>query len=177
MERSFMARAYLSVIAASMAGACATTQFGATNANLDRAHREAPRGAALFEQHCAGCHGERGESTTGAPRILGEGALPEFPRARNANADPASGDPEALRLQAQSRPAGAPWRDPFRTAKDLHAFVSEKMPPRKESEASLPAEDYWAIVHFMLLAHGAEVPPEGVTEKNAGSVPLEARRP
>src|SRR6186713_1791448 len=101
-----------------VAVACASVQYGATQESLTRAKSASPRGAELFHQQCAGCHGERGESTTGAPRVLGEGALPELPRARNVNADPAAGDRESLRLEARSRPAGAPWRDPFRTAKD-----------------------------------------------------------
>lgn len=160
------------VITAAVLAACASTPYGATEPNLARARGAASHGATLFQQRCAGCHGERGESTTGAPRILGEGALPEYPRARNVNADPASGDPEALRLQAQSRPAGAPWRDPFRTAQDLHGYVSKNMPPSEKKRELLSAEDYWAILHFMLLAHGAPVPAEGVTETNAASVKL-----
>jgi cytochrome c5 len=167
-----MARRCTFLITAAIAGACASAQFGATDANLARARTGSPRGATLFNQQCAGCHGERGESRTGAPRVFGEGALPEYPRARNTNADPATGDPESLRLQAQSRPQGAPWRDPFRTAKDLHAYVSRNMPPDEEKRATLSPEDYWAIVNFMLLAHGVEVPPGGVTEANAGSVNL-----
>ena len=167
-----MARRCTFLITAAIAGACASAEFGATDANLARAQTGSQRGATLFKQQCAGCHGERGESGTGAPRVLGEGALPEYPRARNVNADPATGDPESLRLQAQSRPQGAPWRDPFRTAKDLHGFVSKSMPPSEDKRALLTAEDYWAIVNFMLLAHGVEVPPEGVGEANAGSVKL-----
>ena len=158
------------VIPLAIAWACASVQYGATEANLTRARSASPAGAALFHQKCAGCHGERGESTTGAPRILGEDALPELPKPRNVNVDPAAGDRESLRLEARSRPAGAPWRDPFRTAKDLHKFVSENMPPSEEKRKELSAEDYWAIVNFMLLAHGVAVPPEGVTEANAGSV-------
>jgi hypothetical protein len=104
--------------------------------------------------------------------VLGPGALPEYPRERNVNADPATGDPEALRLEAQSRPAGAPWRDPFRNAQDLHGFVSRNMPLPKERAGSLSEEDYWAIVNFMLLAHGVDVPPEGVTRANASAVKL-----
>ena len=46
------------------------------------------------------------------------------------------------------------------------------MPPSEERRAALSAEDYWAIVNFMLLAHGVQLPPEGVTEKNAASVKL-----
>jgi mono/diheme cytochrome c family protein len=160
------------IAAAAFLGACASTQYGATDANLTRARSVSPQGQALFSRQCAGCHGARGESETSAPRILGDGALPEYPRARNVNADPATGDPEALKLQAQSRPAGAPWRDPFRTAKDVHSYVSKNMPPAEAQRSALSAADYWAIVNFMLLAHGVELPPEGVTEANASSVKL-----
>lgn len=160
------------VVAIAMLGACATTTYGATDANLAMARSAAPEGAASFRQHCAGCHGERGESATGAPHVLGAGALPEYPRERNLNASPASGDPEYLRLQAQKRPLGAPWRDPFRTARDLYGYVSQHMPLPKERVGSLSAEEYWAIINFMLVAHGVEVPAEGVTAKNAGSVKL-----
>ena len=81
-ERRFLVMA-LSVVAV----ACAGVQYGATVENLTRAKSTSPRGAEAFHSQCAGCHGERGESTTGAPRVLGEGALPELPRARNVNAD------------------------------------------------------------------------------------------
>jgi mono/diheme cytochrome c family protein len=159
-------------VAVAWAVACASAPRGATTANLAKAHDSAPGGAELFRQHCAGCHGERGESVTGAPAILGPGALPEYPRQRNLNADPAAGDPELLRLEAQTRPSGAPWRDPFRTAQDLYRYVSKKMPLPADKAGSLSAEQYWAIVTFMLLAHGVQVPPGGVTAQNARSVKL-----
>ena len=166
------ARCFLLVNVA-IAAACAGVHYGATDSNLARARSVAPKGATLFRAQCAQCHGERGESaTSSAPRLMGEGALPEMPRARNVNADPAAGDRESLRLEARSRPAGAPWRDPFRTAKDVHKFVSENMPPSEEARKALSAEDYWAIVNFVLSAHGVELPPEGVTEQNAGAVKL-----
>lgn len=160
------------MIVGAVAMACASTQYGATDANLATARAAAPEGAALFQRACASCHGERGQSAGRAPRVLGPGALPEYPRERNVNADPATGDPELLRLQAQSRPAGAPWRDPFRTAEDLHRFIAKMMPLPAEKAASLPDADYWAIVNFMLRAHGVETPPDGVNPSNAGSVKL-----
>lgn len=159
-------------LCAGLALACSAAQYGATDAHLAQAKSASPKGAALFERQCAGCHGQRGESASSAPPILGEGALPEYPRARNVNADPTSGDPEALRLQAQSRPSGAPWRDPFRTARDLYNYVSKNMPPSEAQREALSPEDYWAIVNFMLHAHGVTLPPEGVSEKNAASVKL-----
>jgi cytochrome c len=161
------------VAAISLLVACAaSTPRGATEANLAHARSSAPNGAALFEQHCASCHGERGESGSRAPRIMGEGALPEYPPERDVNADPAAGDPELLRLRAQTRPAGAPWRDPFRTAADLYGFVSHNMPLPAQKAGSLAPEQYWAIIHFILVAHGVRVPPEGVTAANASSVKL-----
>lgn len=102
---------------------------------------------------------------------MGPGALPEYPRQRDINADSAGGDPEALRLEAQTRPAGAPWRDPFRSAEDLFRYVSKNMPPADDA-GSLSADEYWAVVDFMLRAHGVEVPAEGVTAENASTVQL-----
>lgn len=77
-----------------------------------------------------------------------------------------------MRLEAQSRPAGAPWRDPFRSAGDLFRYVSKSMPPSADQRSSLKTEDYWAIVNFMLLAQGVQLPPEGVSAQNADSVQL-----
>jgi mono/diheme cytochrome c family protein len=151
---------------------CAATQAGATDANLAKARSGASEGFALFQQNCAGCHGERGESAGRAPRVLGAGALPVYPPEQNVNADPAAGDPELLRLRAQTRPAGAPSRDPFRTADDLYRYVSKNMPLPAAKAGSLSPEQYWAIVNFMLLAHGVQVPPGGVTANNASSVSL-----
>jgi mono/diheme cytochrome c family protein len=155
-----------------LAAGCAGRQRGALPENLSKARDAAPSGFALFKASCAGCHGQRGESVGRAPRILGPGALPEYPPEQNVNADPAAGDPELLRLRAQTRPAGAPWRDRFRTAEDLHRYVSKNMPRPAEKAGSLPSDDYWAIVNFMLIAHGVEVPPGGVNSQNASSVKL-----
>lgn len=107
-----------------------------------------------------------------APRILGPGALPEYPAEQNLNADPAAGDPELLRLRAQTRPAGAPSRDRFRNVEDLFRYVSANMPRAPEKPGSLQPEEYWAIINFMLVAHGIDVPPGGVNAGNASSVKL-----
>jgi hypothetical protein len=108
---------------------------------------------------------------------MGPGALPELPSEPNINADPAAGDPELLRFRARTRPAGAPWRDPFRTAEDVFRFVSTNMPQPAEKAGSLRPEEYWAIVNFMLVAHGVDVPPSGITEQNASSVKLQPAGP
>lgn len=165
------------VAALTLGVACATMPHGASEANLARARGGAAEGSALFQEHCAGCHGERGEGVGNAPRVLGQGALPEYPRERNINADPASGDPELLRLKALTRPAGAPWRDPFRTGQDLYRYVSKHMPLPARDAGSLAAEQYWAVINFMALAHGVDLPPEGINAGNASSVRLQVRRP
>ena len=163
--------------ALALGAACATMPHGATDANMALARSSKADGWALFKDHCASCHGERGESISNAPRIMGQGALPELPREHDMNSDMASGDPELLRLRARTRPAGAPWRDPFRTAQDLFGYVSKTMPMPADIAGSLSAEQYWAIINFMVIAHGVQVPSEGINAGNASSVKLQAGHP
>jgi cytochrome c len=160
------------LISALVLVACAASQYGATDASMARARAATPRGAELFQSQCAACHGEHGEGVSNTPPILGDDALPEYPRERNLNAGIASGDPEALRLQARARPAGAPWRDPFRTAADLFGYVSQNMPPVRDRKRALDAGDYWAIVNFMLRSQGVALPPAGVTADDAARIEL-----
>ncbi|HEX6277277.1 MAG TPA: c-type cytochrome [Polyangiaceae bacterium] len=177
MQHSFLVRRSGLAIALSCFAACASAPRGATETNFARAKNAAPDGAAQFSRQCASCHGERGESVSAAPYVLGPDALPEYPRERNITTDPAAGDPAALRLEARSRPLGAPWRDPFRTAQDLFNYVSKHMPLPEKRAGSLSPEAYWSIVNFMLVAHGVAVPAEGVSPANAASVKLEAPTP
>jgi cytochrome c5 len=167
-----MKKTWTFVAPVSLAIACTSLPRGATAANLAKAQSGAPAGGAAFKQECAACHGERGESAGQAPSILGEGALPELPRETDFNTEPAGADPELMRLRSQTRPAGAPSRDPFRTAEDLYRYVSKRMPMPAAKAGSLSPDEYWAIINFMLLAHGVSVPPGGVNASNAGSVKL-----
>jgi mono/diheme cytochrome c family protein len=169
-RRSNLVTAAGLLAAVGIVGACAARQRGATPENLAMAESAVPNGLALFNRHCAACHGQRGEGPRRAPRILGPGALPKYPAEQNLNADPAAGDPELLRLRAQTRPAGAPSRDPFSSAEDLFRFVSKNMPRAPAEPGSLRPEEYWAIINFMLVAHGIAVPPGGVSAENASSV-------
>jgi cytochrome c len=151
--------------------ACAATQFGATEANLARARTVTNRGNELFAKECAECHGDRGEGLAQAPSILGPGALPVYPRDSAGAGSLAINDPEQLRIRQQTRPAGAPWRDPFRTAQDLFGFL--KTHPAKKRAEPVAAADYWALVTFMLAAHGSAVPADGVNADNATSVTIQ----
>jgi cytochrome c len=149
---------------------CATAQTGATEASLARARADAGPGATAFASTCSQCHGQRGEGVGAAPAVLGPGALPEFPRNAGGSGDPSLIDPQQLQIEMQTRPAGAPSRDPFRNAQDLFRFVRTQMP--KNRPGSLREDEYWAIVNFLLAAQGATVPPGGANRANAASIPI-----
>jgi hypothetical protein len=150
---------------------CAATQLGATPADLAQARGQADRGANLFASECAKCHGERGQGIGSAPDILGPGALPENPR------DPSGGsaiaDPQLIQIEAQARPAGAAWRDPFRNAQDLFDFTTTHMPKGRPGE--LKPADPWAVVGFMLAAQGAKLPTGGLGPANASTIQIPRR--
>ena len=152
---------------------CAATQLGATPADLARANDQAKQGATVFANECAKCHGQRGEGSGNTPDVMGPGALPEFPRNTVSASDPASSDPQLLQLEAQARPAGATWRDPFHNAQDLFDFVSTRMP--KGNAGKLAKPDYWAVVTFMLSAQGSNLPAGGLGSANAKDTPIPRR--
>jgi hypothetical protein len=152
---------------------CATVPTGATAEDLARAHDQASQGATTFANECARCHGQRGEGLSMTPAILGPGALPEFPRSNAGASDPALYDPQMTQIQAQTRPAGAPWRDPFRNAQDLYGFTAKHLP--KDRMAEVKDGDYWAVVGYMLSAQGATLPSGGVNAANAASIPVPKR--
>jgi cytochrome c len=60
----------------------------------------------------------------------------------------------------------------FQTAADLFEYVSREMPLPKAKAGSLSAEDYWAVVNFLLVGRGSALPEGGVNEANAASVAL-----
>jgi cytochrome c553 len=151
---------------------CASSQTGATAADLSRAREQTAQGATVFANECASCHGQRGEGLASAPAILGPGALPEYPRASGAG-DPTIIDPQLIQIQAQTRPAGAPWRDPFRNAQDLYSFTITHLP--KTRAAELHESDYWAVVGYLLAAQGASLPSGGISRANAASMTIPKR--
>ncbi|HEX3904403.1 MAG TPA: c-type cytochrome [Polyangia bacterium] len=152
---------------------CASTKVGATPDDLTRAHDQAAPGAIVYANECASCHGGRGEGLASAPAILGGGALPEYPHDTGGVGDPTITDPQLIQIQAQTRPAGAPWRDPFRNAQDLYTFTTTHLP--KSRAANLKDADYWAVVSFLLAAQGVSLPPGGLGPANAASIPIPKR--
>ena len=91
-------------------------------------------GQTLYAESCAGCHGDAGQGSDGAPPVVGlaKGALPLDP------------------------PANAKFRKTrFETVADVAAFVTATMPPR--DPGSLGDEAYWSILAFDLKANGIEL--------------------
>jgi len=152
---------------------CATTKLGATPEELSRARDQSAAGAAVFSNECATCHGGRGEGLANATAILGPGALPEYPRDTGGTGDPTLTDPQLIQIQAQTRPAGAAWRDPFRNAQDLYTFTTTHL--SKSRAANLKDADYWAVTSFILAAQGVSLPAGGLGPSNAASIPIPKR--
>ena len=172
--RMFTGFAFIAIGVTSAAlGACgASTPRGATDAHLAQAKTRAAEGALHFEQQCAGCHGDRGQGLTGGPAIMGPRALAEYPAEVTAAGNPQLANPGQVRTQRLTQVPGAAARDPFQSAADVYRYISTRMPMPARRAASLPAEQYWAILNFMLISHGAEVPEGGVNEANAASVKI-----
>lgn len=91
-------------------------------------------GEELFGAHCAKCHGDAGQGTEKAPRLVGlkQGALPL--------------DPPSERKVRRTR---------FVTVGDVADFVVHNMPPGKAG--SLTEEEYWAILAYDLHANGIDL--------------------
>ncbi len=152
--------------------ACSSTQMGAIDPHLSQAKSRAPEGARLFAQHCASCHGDRGQGLTGGPPIMGSGALPLYPDEQAAAGNPQLSNPGQVRTQRLTQVTGAAARDPFQTSADVYRYISTRMPKPMRDAGSLEADEYWAILNFMMISHGLEIPEDGIDESNAASVAI-----
>jgi hypothetical protein len=148
-------------------GACASLRLGATDVQLATGHDRAPSGASVFAAECVRCHGQKGEGVAGSFAIFGPGSLPEFPRDTSTAV---VSDPQQIMIAQQTRPEGAPWRDPFRNAQDLFNFVKIHLP--KDRTAQMKTDDYWAVVTFIFAVRGADVPAGGINADNARDLPI-----
>ena len=99
-------------------------------------------GARVYDAECASCHGATGAGARGVPELAGSSALP---------------------LHAGER-------QPFRTARDLFDYTSREMPLPRKFKGSLPADDYWAVVAFLVRAKGVTLPEAGLSPANASSI-------
>ncbi len=151
--------------------ACTATPLGATSEGITLARAKSPPGADVFSRACAPCHGKRGEGLTTAPPIMGTGALPVYPR-DDSSSPQFTTTTNSQQQQDSTRFPGQSKRGPFHTAQDLYDYVSERMPPPRGRTETLTREDYWAVVNYVLVAHGVTVPTAGVSASNAKTVDI-----
>jgi hypothetical protein len=164
--------ALVAALSALPATGCAVTPPGASDAHLAQAKSRAARGAALFDASCAGCHGPRGEGLAGAPPILGVTGLPRYPR------DQAGlqlyQDPNQVQRQNQDRVPGVASRVEFVSAQDVQGYLLQHLGQVKDGASNLSEEDSWALINFLLIAHGSSVPGEEISAANARDVAIRA---
>ncbi len=115
---------------------------GAAEPALTGARDTAPKGAAVYDCECAGCHGAHGEGLGSAPAVMGAGALP---------------------------PSGSD-RGTFSTAQDVFDYVKGEMPLPKKKVGTLSDQQYWDVVGYLLAASGRKVPEAGLSPDNAAAV-------
>lgn len=161
--------AVLGALASSLiAAACSVTPYGASDADLERAKSSALRGASLFESQCSACHGERGEGRGSTPPIIGPGALKRYPNESSlGSSTSASSDGQRGALRPPGPEQGRPE---FVSAENLQSYLVHHMPKIKREPLS--DEDYWAVVEFMLIAHGRDVPAEGLSSRNGAKIAI-----
>jgi cytochrome c len=138
LGRSFLG--LLSAVTVSVLGGCAENPppppaSGSTTAAPASFSDQVAQGQALYAANCAKCHGDAGQGTDQAPKVVGlkEGALPL--------------DPPADRKYRKTK---------FVTVADVAEFTVANMPPGKAG--SLTADQYWAILAFDLHANGIDLP-------------------
>lgn len=114
---------------------------------VNRAESQIARGAQVYAQQCAACHGNAGQGTEEAPALVGPHALARFPA------------------------EGAARQTEFRTALDVAQFVTQNMPPDESRRRQIAEQDYWAILAFALSANGVQL-SEPVSAHNAQTIVL-----
>jgi hypothetical protein len=157
--------------ACALALACgASTPPGANDANLAQARSRANAGAALYDRACAKCHGPRGEGLAAAPPIVGVTGLPRYPR--DQSGVQLYQDPQQIQRQAQLRVPGAASRPEFVTANDVFQYLQRHRSEVIKPDTSIDVSDdeLWAVLTFVLIAHGSAVPDAGLSPENAASV-------
>ncbi len=110
---------------------------------------QAAKGRQIFADSCSRCHGDQGEGTKKAPRLIGssEGALPLNP--------PRDGKER---------------RGQFHTAQDVGMYALEYMPPLETG--SLTEAAYWRITAYLLQQNGIDLGNQHLDRSVARTVAL-----
>jgi cytochrome c len=116
-------------------------------APADDGETQAARGARVYAENCASCHGAGGEGSKKSPPVVGKDALPLDPR------------PEQKSRKVQ-----------FHTALDVAQWVVKNMPPA--AGGSLKESEYWDVLAFDLKANGVPVAGRTIDAKSAADIKL-----
>jgi cytochrome c len=146
MNRSIIAIAISAGFAALAIASIAHHAQAAEQANPQGA-AQADRGAKLFGQYCAKCHGDSGQGSKRAPPVVGKEALPLDP-------------PKTAKHRTER----------FHTAMDVASFVVKNMPANKPG--SLKPEEYFDILAFDLKANGVNVSDKTIDAETAKKIVL-----
>jgi cytochrome c len=111
----------------------------------NQAAEAAERGATLYGQKCASCHGDAGQGAK-APALVGKDALP---------LDPRPGSKRGVQ---------------FKTALEVFQYVKAKMPG--DDPGSLSDEDARAIVAFDLKANGVDLAGKDLSDATLAAIAL-----
>jgi polar amino acid transport system substrate-binding protein len=104
------------------------------------------RGAKIYGDKCASCHGAQGQGGEKAPPLVGAEALPLAPR------------------------AGAKRDVEFHTAADVFGWVKVHMPG--DAPGSLSDEEYVDVLAFDLKANGVDLAPGHLDAERAQTLKL-----
>lgn len=123
-----------------------TANTASTGGGGGDGNAQAERGAKLYADNCASCHGDKGEGSGGGPAIVGKDALPTDP-------------PKGAKSRAMK----------FNNANDVFKYIKDKMPD--DNPGGLKDDEYWDVLAFDLKANGADV-SKGVDAKSADGIKL-----
>jgi len=127
-------------------GGASAQQGAAAPSGAEDGEAQAARGAQLYADNCASCHGAKGEGVD-APALVGKDALPLDPR-----------------------PTQKYRKGQFHTALDVGQFVAKNMPPK--APGSLKESEYWDILAFDLKANGVPVAGKHIDATTAADIKL-----
>ena len=146
MTRSFASMTFVFAAALAACGGASQTGASAPGGGED-GEAAAARGAKLYADNCASCHGANGEGDKDVPAVVGKDALPLDPR-----------------------PSQKSRKVQFHTALDVGQWVAKNMPPT--APGSLAERDYWDILAFDLKANGVPVAGKPINGATAADVKL-----
>ncbi len=130
---------------------------------------QADVGARIYGDWCITCHGDQGQGLTDGWRATWD---PAHQNCWQSKCHSLNHPPGGFVLPRHV-PAiiGATTLSEFKTAADLHEFISHKMP--FQDPGVLDTDAYWALTAYLLQQNGLVPTGTQVTSDNAGSITIQ----